>query len=57
VFLPGAEALAATWSDAAEVEGTIVEFSDSGASSRVFAVVEVVEKRTLVVPVAALHLK
>jgi hypothetical protein len=54
VFLPDAEELRATWVDTAEVEGTIVDFSDSGSASRVFAVVEVLERHTVVVPVAKL---
>lgn len=54
VFLPDAEGLRATWADTAEVEGTIVDFSDSGSSPRVFAVVEVLQRHTVVVPVAKL---
>jgi len=57
VFLPNAKELPATWADAAEVEGTIVDFSDSGNTSRVFAVVEVVQRRTVVVPIARLKWK
>ena len=53
VFLPGA----AEWHAASdEVEGTITGFSDSGGVERVFALVEVVEKRVLVVPVDKLKL-
>jgi hypothetical protein len=54
VFLPNAKELAPTWADATEVVGTIVDFSDSGGASRVFAVVEVVQKKTVVVPVEKL---
>jgi hypothetical protein len=57
VFLPDAAALPDAWGDAGEMEGTIVDFSDSGADSRVFAVVEVLERRTVVVPVMALQSK
>jgi len=57
VFLPDAGTLPAAWGDSGDVEGTIVDFSDSGTDSRVFAVVEVLEKRTVVVPVGALRLK
>jgi hypothetical protein len=39
------------------VEGTVVDFSDSGITSRVFAVVEVVQKHAVVVPVAKLRVK
>jgi hypothetical protein len=34
------------------MEGTIVGFSDSGPQARAFAVVEVVEKHTVIVPVS-----
>lgn len=54
VFLPDVEELRATWADTAEVEGTIVDFSDSGSASRVFAVIEVLQRYTVVVPVAKL---
>jgi hypothetical protein len=54
VFLPDAEELRAIWADTAETEGTIVDFSDSGNTSRVFAVVEVLQRQTVVVPVAKL---
>jgi len=54
VFLPDAGELAEPWADAPELEGTIVDFSDSGSAPRVFAVVEILRKRTLVVPVAKL---
>lgn len=39
-----------------ELEGTIVGFSDSGATARAYAVVEVVRKLSLVVPVNELTL-
>jgi hypothetical protein len=39
-----------------DLEGTIASFSDSGASARVYAVVEVVRKLSLVVPVDDLSL-
>jgi len=54
VFLPDAEELRATWADTAELEGTIVDFSDSGSTSREFAVVEVLQRHAVVVPVAKL---
>jgi|APPan5920702752_1055751.scaffolds.fasta_scaffold215699_1 hypothetical protein len=55
VFLPDAEELRAAWADATEVEGTILDFSDSGSAARVFAVVEAHHKHTVVVPVAKLR--
>jgi len=51
VFLPNPEELLL----ARELEGVVVGFSDSGAQSRVFAVVEVVQKQEVVVPVDKLH--
>jgi hypothetical protein len=54
VFLPDSEELRVNWADTAEIEGTIVDFSDSGSSSQVFAVVEILERRTLIAPVAKL---
>lgn len=42
------------WADAAVVEGTIVDFSDSGDVPRMFAVIEVLQRQTVVVPVANL---
>ncbi len=42
------------WADAAVVEGTIVDFSDSGDVPRMFAVIEVLHMQTVVVPVANL---
>lgn len=52
-FLPSPEELLAA---RGELEGVVVGFSDSGAESRVFAVVEVVQKQDIVVPVDKLHL-
>ena len=43
------------FADTSELEGTIVGFSDSGGASRVFALVEVVQRRTVVVPVENLR--
>ena len=57
VFLPEVEELRASWADNAEVEGTVVNFSDSGSIARVFAVVELVQRHTVIVPVAKLKLR
>lgn len=54
VFLPDAEELRTPWTETGEAEGTVVDFSDSGNASRVFAVVEVLQRQTVVVPVAKL---
>lgn len=55
VFLPGPEELLAAPSTQSELEGTVVDFSDSGATPRFFALVEVVTKKTLVIPVKKLE--
>jgi len=57
VFLPSAEELRGMWADTAVVEGTIVDFSDSGSVPRMFAVIEVLQRRSVVVPVANLGWK
>jgi len=56
VFLPSQEELLSAPSADTEMEGTIVDFSDSGLKLRAFAVVEVVNKQTMVVPVEKLKL-
>jgi len=55
VFLPTAEELFKPLSPDSQVEGTIVEFSDSGSEPRAFAVIEMVRKHTVIVPVSELH--
>jgi hypothetical protein len=55
-FIQGSEENHASLSDTGEVEGTIVNFSDSGTASRVFALVEIVRKQTVVIPVERLRL-
>jgi hypothetical protein len=52
VFLPNPEELLRP---AGDLEGVVVGFSDSGAEARVFAVVEVVQKQEVVVPVDKLQ--
>jgi hypothetical protein len=52
--LPGPEELFAVPPAQTELEGTVVAFSDSGATPRFFALVEVVERKTMVVPVEKL---
>lgn len=55
VFLPGLAEMLADTSEAPEMEGQIIDFSDSGLEQRVFAVVRVSALRTVVVPVAQLE--
>jgi hypothetical protein len=56
VFLPGPEELVTAPAPQSECEGVVLDFSDSGATPRFFALVEVVTRRTLVVPVEKLKL-
>lgn len=53
MFLPSPEELLP---GAGELEGVVIGFSDSGAQQRVFAVVEVVQRQEVVVPVEKLRL-
>lgn len=57
VFLPGQEemGIATPTGEEAELEGTVVGFSDSGSELRVFAVVKVVRSQNFVVPTAKLR--
>jgi hypothetical protein len=57
VFLPDPEQTLKTLSLESEVEGTIVGFSDSGNRPRAFAVVDVVRRKTVVVPVDKVRLE
>jgi len=56
VFLPEANAneLDALFRDTQEVEGIVVGFSDSGRTSGAFALVEVIQRLTMVIPVERL---
>lgn len=56
VFLPNAADLRAVFGENEELEGTVIDFSDSGSKHDAFAVVEVIEKRTAIVPVEKLRL-
>jgi hypothetical protein len=47
--------LAKALTSADELEGTVVNFSDSGLLPRVFAVVDVIARRSFVVPVERLQ--
>src|ERR1700680_1656805 len=55
VFLTPPEEPIVSASDA-DLEGTVVACSDSGSKSQVFAVVEVVRKQAVVVPVSELQI-
>lgn len=55
VFLPSPEAVLAAPTVDEILEGTIVDFSDSGQKTRVFALVDVIRRQTVVVPVEKLE--
>jgi len=56
VFLPASEeALAPLRFAETELEGTVVNFSDSGSKPYYFAVVDVMRKQSVVVPVKKLQ--
>jgi hypothetical protein len=57
VFLPAAEELHAQIGVTDEVEGRVIGFSDSGMESRVYAVVEIIEKREVIVPINKLRVE
>ena len=54
VFLPSAEEVLAL-SPATELEGVVIDFSDSGSQARAFAVVDVIRRQNVVVPVEKLQ--
>jgi hypothetical protein len=56
VFLPDAQEADSKEAAPLEGEGMIMAFSDSGPVARVFAVVEIDQQRTVVVPVEELRL-
>jgi hypothetical protein len=55
IFLPAADDLSKALTSAEQMEGTVVNFSDSGLLPRVFAVVDVIARRSFVVPVEKLQ--
>lgn len=55
VFLPSTEGVLVAPSIEEVLEGTIVSFSDSGQKARVFALVDVIRRQTVVVPVEKLQ--
>jgi hypothetical protein len=54
IFLPDSENVFVVAPGEVEVQGTVVSFSDSGPTPRMFAVVEVVRRQTVVVPIEKL---
>jgi hypothetical protein len=56
VFLPGPGGVFPSLPEETELLGTVLNFSDSGAKTQFFAVVEVVRKQSLIVPVEKLEI-
>jgi hypothetical protein len=56
VFLPGPGNVFVAPSSETQLEGRVIDFSDSGSKSRAFAVVEVVRTQMLVVPIDRVEL-
>jgi hypothetical protein len=56
IFLPDAGSVFVAAPGEVQVEGTVVNFSDSGSAPRMFAVVEVIRRQTVVVPIEKLQL-
>jgi hypothetical protein len=56
IFMPPVEELPVSLTTADHVEGTVINFSDSGSLTRVFAVIHVVAHQTVIVPVEKLKL-
>jgi hypothetical protein len=54
IFLPSAETVLSV-SPGEELEGVVVNFSDSGSTSRAFAVVDLIRRQNVVVPVEKLE--
>lgn len=57
VFLPVRDELHGVLASAEQLEGIVVDFSDSGMKQKIFAIVEVVVRQTMVVPIAKLHIR
>ncbi len=55
IFLPSSEEVTRLMPGVQTLEGTIVGFSDSGERPRAFAVIEVLQRHTFVVPVERLQ--
>jgi fructoselysine-6-P-deglycase FrlB-like protein len=55
VFLPEPSEVLANLTGEVEANGVVVEFSDSGNSPRVYAVVRITAQQMVLLPVSALH--
>ena len=57
IFMPPVDELPISLATADHVEGTVINFSDSGSLARVFAVIDVIAHQTVIVPVDKLKLQ
>jgi hypothetical protein len=57
IFLPTREDLPKSLLASDEIEGTVVDFSDSGPQPRVFAVIDVIARQSVIVPVEKLEIQ
>lgn len=56
IFLPTRDDLLKALTTAGEIEGVVADFSDSGLRPRAFAVVDVVARQSVVVPIEKLEI-
>lgn len=56
IFLPNREDLLKALTTAREIEGVVADFSDSGLQPRAFAVVDVIARQSVVVPIEKLEI-
>ena len=56
IFMPPMDELPASLTTAGHLEGTVVNFSDSGPLARVFAVIDVTVHQSVIVPIEKLTL-
>ncbi len=57
IFLPSRDELPKALTTVETVEGTVVNFSDSGLQPRVFAIIDVIARQSVVVPVEKLEVQ
>lgn len=55
VFLPNTSDLRADFHEGDEIEGTLIDFSDSGERQHAFALIEITQKRTVIILVEKLY--
>jgi len=47
--------LRAVFREEEEIEGTVIDFSDSGSRQNAFAIVEIIRKQTVIIPIEKLQ--